>query len=244
MISNITTMERNDIHARINSLADKIKRLNGLLSNEGALHPVELELLHWYAREMKGSIEQLAAFKCDLETETAEAQAAPASVSPAPAEPVKEQVIAPPAVMIEAEEKPEIAGMEKNETAESMAAQVVEEITVKKEMIIARKTGDEKKAVSLNEKFKRETKALSDRLKGAKKKSIKELFELNERYKFIEDLFGGSAEQFNKTMNELGKVKDRSEAEVYIENIRSKYSWEKKQALAGRFSEQVLEFLG
>jgi len=233
-------MERNDIHAQISVLAGKIRHLNELLANETSLHPVELELLHWYAREIKSRIEQLAAFKSDPAAENGEAQA-PEHVSSAPAETVKQPVTVAAAV-IEAEEKPEIPLEE--ETAESVAVQVVEEVTVTKETTIARKPGDEKKAVSLNDKLKKDFTVLSDRLKVKKKKNIKELFELNERYKFIEGLFGGSAEQFNKAMNELGKISSRGDAEAYIENIRAKYAWEKKQTLAGRFSQQVLEFLG
>ncbi len=237
-------MERNAIHAQITTLAEKIRHLNELLAKEDSLHPVELELMHWYARKIKSRVEQLTAFKSDLETENGESQAAPASVSPAPAEPVKEQVIVPDVVLIEAEEKPEIAGEKENETAENVTVQVVEETTVKRETTIARKAGGEKNAVSLNEKFKKDFTVLSDRLKKAKKKNIKELFDLNERYKFIEDLFGGSVDIFNKTMNDLEKIKNRGEAELYIENVRSKYAWEKKQELAGRFTGQVLGFLG
>jgi hypothetical protein len=235
-------MERNDIHAQITTLAGKIRHLNELLANESSLHPVELELMHWYAREIKSRIEQLAAFKSDPEAENGEAQAAPAPVAAAPAEPVDEPVVEPPAVA-EAEEKTEAVLDDENETAGHMAVQVVEEITVTKETTIARKAGNEKKSVSLNEKLKKDFTVLSDKLKTTKKKNIKELFEVNERYKFIEELFGGSAEQFNKALNDLGKIKSRSEAERCIDNIRSKYGWEKKQALAERFTGQVIGFL-
>lgn len=253
-------MDRNVIHTQIAMLAEKINHLNELLSKEDILHPVELDLLMSYEKELRSAVEEMARCKGELKKVVKKEERAEKIVSAhekelQTVEPValeNEEIAMHQHILEKMEKVEQVLNSERAELKETMQEPLrenakmesVEELLVRQKMPVYGQSKNTKD-LSLNERFRTETTPLSERLKGARKKSIKELFELNERYKFIEELFGGSADQFDKAIGDLGKMAGkRSEAERYLESIRAKYSWEKKQALADRFAGQVLEFLG
>ncbi|HXH18193.1 MAG TPA: hypothetical protein VNJ07_03830, partial [Chitinophagales bacterium] len=137
---------------------------------------------------------------------------------------------------------PEAAIEAKQAVVENLSNGAAEEIVFRKKSS-HQPDSDSKKAVSLNEKFRKDAKALADKLHVSKSKTIKDLFDLNERYSFIQNLFGGSSDQFKKAMNDLSKCSSRQEAEVYIKNIEEKYLWKNQEKLAVRFTERVLKIL-
>src|SRR4051812_44899981 len=53
-------MDRNELHQQILELADKIGHLNDTLSRSKRIHPVEIDLLRLYVREMVAGTEELA----------------------------------------------------------------------------------------------------------------------------------------------------------------------------------------
>jgi len=258
LVSNITMMDRKAIHAQIATLSDKINYLNERLSEEKNLHPVEVDLLNGYARELQDMIESLGKVKPEftvLKNEEPKAVVSQAEETPEPvAEPrrieraVEKKTdfdVKPRQLIPEKKEAIKIpddteAFLEEEKTVPPLKMQPDAETPVKKKT--TEKT-QEKEQVSLNERFKKETTALADKLKG-KKKSLKDSFDLNERYSFIENLFGGSAEQFNRALQDLGKCGSREEAEQYIKNAETKFAWSEKPDLAKRFSGHVLEMIG
>lgn len=250
-------MDRKAIHEQIATLSDKITFLNERLSDEKNLHPVEVDLLNGYARELQGLIESLGKVKPEFTVlKNEEPKIVPQAEEKT--EPVAELRRIEPAI----EKKPEVelkprqlipekkepvnipddpeSFLEEEKIIPSLKIQPAEEIVAKKKNI---GKAEEKEPVSLNERFKKETTAIADKLKG-KKKSLKDSFDLNERFAIIENLFGGSAEQFNRALQDLGKCSTREEAENYIKNVEVKFTWNDKPDLAKRFSGQVLEMIG
>lgn len=237
-------MDRNSIHQQIALLADKISFLNGKLRQEPWLHPVEVDLLHGYARELSSMMEQLDKTTARL---TGEAPAEPEKISVQPAVKTETEIktllekAETDTPVPEAVRQPLAATAPSHETLS--ASQPAEETVIKKRTVMRNVTAKQGKTVSLNEKLRKETTPLAERLKSVKKKSIKELFDLNERYKFVQELFGGSSEQFNKVLHDLGKLTTREEAHLYLKEIEMKNCWQGKEAFSARFTERVLAFL-
>ncbi len=253
LVSNITMMDRKAIHAQIATLSDKINYLNERLSEEKNLHPVEVDLLNGYARELQGLIERLGEVKPEFTVlkneepkaeETPEPVAEPRRIERA-AEKKPDLDVKPRQLIPEKKEPVKIPDdpesfLEEEKIIPPVKIQTAETTSIKKKAV---DKAQEKEQVSLNERFKKETTAIADKLKG-KKKSLKDLFDLNERFAIIENLFGGSAEQFNRAVQDLGKCATREEAENYIKTVETKFAWNEKPDLAKRFSGQVLEMIG
>jgi len=225
-------VNRNEIHGQIAILTEKISFLNSKLANDERLHPVETDLLCSYVNELHALIEHLGIQKSDLTGNEEISQDQPTSKK------IEESTLVENRqALTNSESEHNLPNLENIEVMEAA------EIVNKKKRADANPQGDEHHAVSLNEKLKSETTALADKLKGVRKKNINELFDLNERYKYIEGLFSGSTDQYNKAMHDLGRFTSRREGELYIKNIEAVYSWQKNQALADRFAGQVLHFL-
>jgi len=95
--------------------------------------------------------------------------------------------------------------------------------------------------VSLNEKLKLNSFEVADKLKFGERKNLKDKIDLNERYVFIQELFEGDAEYFNKSLRKLDECNSIEQAQDYIKtSIEVKYSWEEKQKYATRFIELIL----
>ena len=76
-----------------------------------------------------------------------------------------------------------------------------------------------------------EKKSLNDRLAGNVLK-----FGLNDRIGFVNDLFDGSQEDFNRTVSQLNTLGSFSEAMEFIEtHIFGEYGWDQKEETAARF---------
>jgi len=247
-------MDRTHFHKQIAILAEKIAFLNERLSKEQTIHTVETELLRGYAGELHHIIDEFAKYNslssrlteeqavtpaaCEMEKKiTPEAKPDAAYITDEPVEKTSGKVILTDEITVTEVSK-------EKEVEEAGKKPVVEANPVDKVAATSRATAKEGKKISLNEKFRKEATPLAEKLKEIKKRNLKELFDINERYSFIEELFGGSAEQFRKAMNDLSKCTSLEEAEAYIKNTEMKYSWQdRNQALVLRFTRQVLEVL-
>ncbi|CAN5135120.1 hypothetical protein BH23BAC1_BH23BAC1_00500 [soil metagenome] len=96
-----------------------------------------------------------------------------------------------------------------------------------------------KEHLTLNEKFNTNTKpTLADILQKKKIDNIKKNISINQRFMFINELFDGKVDEFNKAVDELEVCTDYDEALKLLNNkYHKKYKWEKE-------SEEVNEFLG
>lgn len=76
-----------------------------------------------------------------------------------------------------------------------------------------------------------EKKSLNDRLAGNVLK-----FGLNDRIGFVNDLFDGSQEDFDRAVSQLNTLSSLSEAMEFIEtDISGKYGWDQKEKTVARF---------
>jgi len=76
-----------------------------------------------------------------------------------------------------------------------------------------------------------EKKSLNDRLAGNVLK-----FGLNDRIGFVNDLFDGSQEDFNRTVSQLNTLGSLNEAMEFIHtHISGEYGWDQKEETAARF---------
>lgn len=76
-----------------------------------------------------------------------------------------------------------------------------------------------------------EKKSLNDRLAGNVLK-----FGLNDRIGFVNDLFDGSQEDFDRTVSQLNTLSSLSEAMEFIEtDISGEYGWDQKEKTVARF---------
>lgn len=76
-----------------------------------------------------------------------------------------------------------------------------------------------------------EKKSLNDRLAGNALK-----FGLNDRIGFVNDLFDGSQEDFDRAVSQLNTLSSLSEAMEFIEtHIFGEYGWDQKEETAARF---------
>ncbi|GIV35121.1 MAG: hypothetical protein KatS3mg031_2656 [Chitinophagales bacterium] len=250
LISNIKRMDRTVIHQEIRILIDKIAFLNERLSEEKYLHPVEADLLDSYVRELQTLIDKIKAHRSVREDEESVASTAkhetemPTSSSAGRGE--NEEIkmhqhildhipdIQQVDELTQDSEDADTAG--KAEQPHTLSAKSFQQGAGKKEEKEAAK-----KSVSLNERFRKDTTDLASRLSTARKKNLKNLFDVNQRYSFITGLFGGSTEQFNKALHELAKCASREEAEAYIRKAELEFAWNEKNELAARFKNEVLQ---
>ncbi len=88
----------------------------------------------------------------------------------------------------------------------------------------------EQKKPSLNELLaQQQTKApsVSDMYKNAKIQSLNDFIPLNRRYKFINELFGGSTADFNEAITTIDSCKDYHDAIMIVkEKYLPKYGWD------------------
>lgn len=79
-------------------------------------------------------------------------------------------------------------------------------------------------------------KDLASKIKDQPIKDLKEAINLNERFLFTRDLFGGNAEKYGKTIDELNRVNDLDEAMAYLNN---NFTWDMEKDSFKKFLELV-----
>lgn len=225
-------------------IADKIAFLNEKLAEEKKLHSVEHDLMSGYARELQGLIDKLFEARPELSVVKNEEPAANGKGAPTQEERDEEgkeiklhQRIAQQTEPAN-EEDPE-AILEAEPAKPVMKIEATEEILIKKKVAVKQQKAEQ---VSLNERFRNETTPVSEKLK-AKKKNLKEIFDLNERFTIIQKLFKGSSDRFNHFIHEAGRCASRDEAQVLISNAEVKFSWNENAELAETFRVKVMSLI-
>ena len=227
-------MERKDIHLQISAIIDKLSYLNKNLSEEKVALNVELDLLKAYANELQDLAQLLELQKSSLQLEAIEPEHATSEeVSP---EIAKQKI----------QKSGEVQNENDAQIEKSKAEEYLPESENPAQYMISEESfntgkNDEEENVSLNEKFKMTSFELGDKLKFGEIKNLKDKIDLNERYVFIQELFEGDAEHFNKSLRQLDECNSVEQAQDYIKSmLEKKYSWEEKQKHALRFIELVL----
>lgn len=127
--------------------------------------------------------------------------------------------------------------VEKEEVAVA-TNEVIEEAEVKptflKETI---EEEQEEENLSLNDRFKQPESSVADKVANNNFKNLKELIDINDRFLFIQKLFGGSYLAFEESVNQINNISTYSEALDYIDyKIKSNFDWDNN-------SEEVAKFL-
>ncbi len=65
-------------------------------------------------------------------------------------------------------------------------------------------------------------------LSDKKKSDLKSKIGLNDRFRFVNELFGGNSAEFNAAINQLDEIDSMEEAEDYLDRLFSVYHWDKK----------------
>lgn len=91
-------------------------------------------------------------------------------------------------------------------------------------------------SLSLNDRFKQPTTSIADNVVGSGFKNLKELIDINDRFLFIQKLFGGSYMAFEEAINQINKIDNYSEALDYIDyKIKSNFDWDNNAEEVSKF---------
>jgi hypothetical protein len=99
---------------------------------------------------------------------------------------------------------------------------------------------DEKK--SLNEKLgeEKKEKSLADKIQKKPIKDLKTAIGINDKFIFINELFKGSLQEYNKAIETINAYNSDREAFLFIEELKGKYNWEEKADIYVKLEEFVL----
>ena len=97
-------------------------------------------------------------------------------------------------------------------------------------------------ATSLNDRFKKDSYELADILKKERKERLRDIFDLNERYTFIRELFDNNPVSFDQTLKDLESCNDAEEVLDYMEqNFMDKISEEEKSDHFTKFTALIIQ---
>ncbi len=68
---------------------------------------------------------------------------------------------------------------------------------------------------------------------------IKSAIGINDKFQFINELFAGSAEEFNDSIQRLNTFESAEKAVLYFVNLEQKFSWKEGNEAAKRLAELV-----
>lgn len=116
------------------------------------------------------------------------------------------------------------------EEASSVNNEIVKEAAAKPSFIKEVTTKEQEETeenLSLNDRFKQPTTSVADKAAKTDYKNLKELIDINDRFLFIQKLFGGSYLAFEESVNQINSINTYSEALDYIDyKIKSNFNWD------------------
>ena len=95
---------------------------------------------------------------------------------------------------------------------------------------------------SINEKasLRKDVQSIASELERKPITNLKSAIGINEKFLFINELFGGSTDDYNNSINHLNQCKDHAEANVYInDNLKNKYNWDEENNAVSVFLDLV-----
>lgn len=217
-------MRRTDIHQQISEVTEKIQLLNRQLSQSTHLLKAETDLLLVYTRELQQLINQLTpeadtslfaekkevAYTDNTLTETTRGKTHKASI----ADVEKDQKISDSPAKIASSQQAAAA------TPHAVSASPI--------------------APSINERFKRNTVELGEKLQAQTGRHLKDFFSRSDRFMFVNELFNKESQHFEETIKLLNDMESWDEAFRFIEQeLRNKFNWNKKQDIVDHFQQIV-----
>lgn len=100
---------------------------------------------------------------------------------------------------------------------------------------------EEQQVESLNDKFSEQSEQLSLAEKLGKKPipDLVKAIGLNQKFLFMNDLFEGENNHYKEALNMLNNFSDYSQANVYVETLRTKHSWDESSNTVKEFVELI-----
>lgn len=94
---------------------------------------------------------------------------------------------------------------------------------------------------SLNESFSTiGPSSITQQFQGARIEDLKSAITINQRFKFISDLFENDSEAFSKAIDTINEFTSFLEADDYVENtLKTRYSWEAKSPTLEELSDLI-----
>jgi hypothetical protein len=147
-------------------------------------------------------------------------------------------------IVIEAEEQKEPdskkEAKEPKKPSKSEKPAIMDMFADSEKTSLSDKFKDEKK--SLNEKLgeEKKEKSLADKIQKKPIKDLKTAIGINDKFIFINELFKGSLQEYNKAIETINAYNSDSEAFLFIEELKGKYNWEEKADVYVKLEEFVL----
>jgi|GEM_PF-1696654 hypothetical protein len=210
-------MEKKALKQEIDVLIESIKKQADRMNAQDNLSMVELEVLHHKIQKLYEKsilIHHLPPSEEKKKEFTIQQQPAEEKIIPAVQQP--DAVIHPPVQKNSEEEK--------------------KQTDVKQTTDLFGETATGRSKVS----FK--TPAEKDRQPKAIRKPIPDLkaaISINDKFRFINDLFHGNATEFNIALNQINSCQGSEDAETYVSNIRDIYQWKDESESVEIFLELV-----
>lgn len=129
---------------------------------------------------------------------------------------------------------------ESKKTSKSEKAAIIDLFAESDKTSLSDKFKDEKK--SLNEKLgeDKKEKSLADKILKKPIKDLKTAIGINDKFIFINELFKGSLQEYNKAIETINSFATDKEAFLFIEELKEKYNWEEKPDIYVKLEDFVL----
>ncbi len=159
-------------------------------------------------------------------------------------EPVTDEIKTPDIIIENKEEKTEVKKQEeKKETkkaSKSEKAAIIDLFAETDKTSLSDKFKDEKK--SLNEKLgeEKKEKSVADKIQKKPIKDLKTAIGINDKFIFINELFKGSLQDYNKAIESINALSSGNEAFAFIEELKEKYKWDEKPEIYVKLEDFVI----
>jgi hypothetical protein len=215
-------MQRSEIHTQIAEVSEKIAALNRQLSQSSKLLKAETGLLLAYVEELQQLIMR-------LENTTSPDK-----------KPISDIIINEP-------RQPEVIISGQKATFEIKKKEIATEKETTKthsspKTISTAEAAQSKSAVqtSLNDRFKKNTVELGEKLQVHTGKHLKDLFSLSDKFMFANELFKNDQKYFDEVLKKLNEFETWDEVVGFIEDeLQKKFNWDKKEKIAEQFRQII-----
>lgn len=92
---------------------------------------------------------------------------------------------------------------------------------------------------SLNDNFKSHDNSLANQLSKSAIDDLKSYIGINRKFLYINDLFDGNNDAFNKAVSELNKEQTFQNAFMYLEQLGNDFNWDKSHKSVIKFTEII-----
>jgi hypothetical protein len=225
-------MYKTELKKEIDILIDSIKKQADRMNIQSNLSPVELEVLHHKIQKLYEKsilihhlpktdfpfatppLEPVAGLPVQQKTEIPVTKDEPGALPT----PIESSIETPSTTKTSAPPIPE---------AEAIAAGDLFGGTIQQEIKSAKPKPEKEREKTQNKPFR---KPIAD---------LKAAIGINDKFRFINELFDGNATEFNIALNQINSCTGYEDADTYITNIRSIYKWDQDKEVVVLFLDLV-----